>query len=384
MIAVATAAGRREPWVVMWAEAAGFPLERLPDRPGRVLASALTSADSRRYLRPKLKRYLPAGSEWRNEKGDGEAEVVLPNGGVIVLKSNDQGRRSYQGDWFDLVWLDEEHDQDVYEECEVRVARVPEGRAWILLTMTPLKGFTWVYDIFVKNPSPTVRAHFLDAEENPWTNLERIRRWLSRLSPAKRAARKEGKFATMEGTVYDVDRELHVVPAFDPPAEWPRYRGIDFGVRHPFCCLWVAWDRRDDTLHLYRELYRTGHTTRQNGEEINRLTGAEQVEWSTADSADLNARMTLVNDCGISTDPSPKSIREGINAVSDRLRPDVEGRPHLIIHDCCTETLREFGAYRYPPGSVRDIPVDSDNHAMDALRYLVYQHSLYYPPGEQL
>lgn len=378
-IAVATAAGRKEPWVQQWAEAVGFPLHRLPNRPGRVCASALTSHDSRRFLRPKLRRYLPAGCTWRNEDGTGEAEVTLPNGGVIVLKSNDQGRRSYQGDWFDLVWLDEEHEFDVFEECEARVARVPEGKAWILLTMTPLKGFTWVYETFLKAPAATTASHFLDAEENPWTNLEKVKRWLSRLSPAKRAARKEGRFASLEGTVYDFDRELHLVKSFEIPQDWPRYRGIDFGVRHPFCCLWVAWDRKDDVLHIYRELYRTQHTTRQNGETILEMNGEdEQIEWTTADPADLNARLTLLNDCGISTDPAPKAIQEGINAVTDRMRPDAEGRPHLVVHDCCINTIREFDAYKYPPGAKLTLPVDLDNHAMDVIRYVTYQHQLYH------
>ncbi len=380
MMAVATAAGRQERWVQDWAEAVGFPLHRLPDRPGRVCASALTSHDSRRFIRPKLRNYLPAGCIWRNEDGTGEAEITLPNGGKIVLKSNDQGRRSYQGDWFDLVWLDEEHDLEVYEECEARVSRVPDGNAWILLTMTPLKGFTWVYDQFVDKPVPTVCAHYLDAEENPHTNLEKVKRWLSRLSPGRRAARKAGHFAVLEGTVYDLDRGLHVIPSQPLPPEWPRYRGIDFGVRHPFCCLWLAWDRRDDILHVYRELYRTEHTTRQNGETINAWTGSEAIEWSSADSADLNARLTLLNDCNLSTDPAPKAIQEGINAVQDRLRPDAEGKAHLLIHDCCVNTLREFGAYKYPPGAIRDLPEDKDNHAMDALRYAVYQHRRMHAP----
>lgn len=375
MIAVATAAGRREPWVQRWAEAVGFPLARLPDRPGRVLASALTSNDSRRFLRPKLRRYLPAGCEWRNEDGTGEAEITLPNGGIIVLKSNDQGRRSYQGDWFDLVWLDEEHDADVYEECEARVSRVPGGKAWILLTMTPLKGLTWVHEMFVKSPPSTVSAHYLDAEENPYTDLVKIKRWFTRLSPAKRAARKEGRFVSMEGCVYDVERGLHIIPSFPIPKEWPRYRGIDFGVRHPFCSLWLAWDRKDDVLHVYRELYRTDHTTRQNGEMVNKMSEGETIEWTVADSADKNARMTLAMDCNIPNEPAYKAISEGIGAVTDRLLPDVEGRPHLLIHDCCVETIREFGAYRWPPGAVvKETPVDENNHAMDALRYAVVFH----------
>lgn len=373
MLAVATAAGRDTPWARDWALSVGLPLERLPARPGRVLASALSANDSKRYVRPKTAAYLPDGSVWSNRYGDGEASVKLPNGGVVVFKSNDQGREKYQGDWFDLVWLDEEHDYDVFEECEGRVSRVPGGYGHIVLTMSPLKGFTWVYAKFLEARAETYEVHNLDALENPYTNLEKMRRWLNRLSASRRAARKAGQFSALEGAVYDLVRELHIVPSQALPAEWRRFRGIDFGVRHPFCCLWFALDPQDDVLHCYREFYVTERTTKQNGQEINRLNGPDRIEWTVADPADLNARMTLAGECGIATLPAKKAIVEGVGSVQDRLRLDAAGRTHLVIHDCCVNTIREFGAYRYPEGNKKDIPIDADNHAMDVVRYVCHQ-----------
>lgn len=370
MVAVATALGSESPQVQSWCAEWGLDLSRFPKRPGRVLASALTSADSRRYLRPKLKKYLPAGCAWRNEFGDGEAEVTLPNGGVIVLKSNDQGRRSYQGDWFDLVWLDEEHDEDVFEECEGRTSRVPGGGGHILMTMTPLKGFSWVYSRFVEAPPPGFVAHWLDGLENPYTDLEKMRRWFARLSKSKRAARKEGRFTALEGVIYDVDRGLHVVPSRVLPTEWRRYRGIDFGTRNPFCCLWAALDPTDDTLHIYREHYQAGLQTQRHGELLNELSRGERIQWTVADPEDKQGRMTLVLDCEIETLPAYKAVREGIDAVAERLLPDVEGRPHLVIHDCCVNLIRELEQYRWSTGE-KEQPLKRDDHAVDALRYLV-------------
>jgi phage terminase large subunit len=45
----------------------------------------------------------------------------------------------------------------------------------------------------------------------------------------------------------------------------------------------------------------------------------------------------------------------------------------FTIDPSCTETIREFGMYRYPGGkrSTTDVPVKEDDHSMDALRYLV-------------
>jgi phage terminase large subunit len=373
MLAVLTATGNTQPWAVEWATRWGLPPHKLPSRAGRVLASALTSNDSKRYLRPKVKKYLPQGCVWRNEFGDGEAEVTLPGGGVIVFKSNDQKRKAYQGDWFDLVWLDEEHDHDIYEECEGRVSGVPSGHGHIVLTMTPLKGFSWVYDSFVKKILPEHRAHFLDALENPYTDLEKMKRWLNRLSPAKRAARKEGRFTALEGTIYDFDRALHVVPSFVPPKDWLRFRSIDFGTRNPFCCLWIAHDPTDDTMHVYREHYAADMQTKAHGEVINRLSQEEEIQWTVADPEDKQGRMTLVLDCNIETIPAYKAVREGIDAVAGRLLPDPEGRPHLLIHDCCVNLISELEQYKWADGG-KEMPVKVNDHAADALRYFEMMH----------
>lgn len=369
-ISVATALGRKDPQVQAWAKRWRLDLKRFPDRPGRVLASALTSADSRRYLRTKLKNYLPAGSSWRNEFGDGEAEITLPGGGQIVLKSNDQGRRSYQGDWFDLVWLDEEHDPDVFEECEGRTSRVPGGGGHILLTMTPLKGFSWVYERFVQAPPIGFQAHTLDGLENPYTDLEKMRRWFDRLPKHRRAARKEGKFTALEGVIFDLDRSLHVIPSAKIPSTWRRFRGIDFGTRNPFCCLWAALDPADDVLHIYREHYQAGLQTAAHGELINGLSQGELIDWTVADPEDLQARITLLQDCEIENIPAYKAVREGIDAVSERLLPDIEGRPHLLIHENCRNLLRELDQYRWAAGG-KEQPLKQDDHAVDALRYIV-------------
>jgi len=66
-----------------------------------------------------------------------------------------------------------------------------------------------------------------------------------------------------------------------------------------------------------------------------------------------------------------KEVRVGIQAVTARLRT---GR--LRVHSQrCPELCGEAGRYRYPGATERaalgENPLDADNHALDALRYLV-------------
>jgi phage terminase large subunit-like protein len=57
----------------------------------------------------------------------------------LGLKSYDQKRKSFQGTEQDLIWLDEECPEDVYDECLMRT--MTTGGA-IMLTFTPLQGLT--------------------------------------------------------------------------------------------------------------------------------------------------------------------------------------------------------------------------------------------------
>jgi phage terminase large subunit-like protein len=292
----------------------------------------------------------------------------------------------------DLVWLDEEHDEDVYKEGR---ARTVDRMGRVVMTMTPLKGMTWVHARFVENRQKDEAVAQLSILDNPHLSPEEVESFLKEYGPHERAARERGEFTAIEGRVYEFHRQLHTVPAFEPPAEWPRFRGIDFGTRNPFCCLWFAWDQRDDVLHVYRQHYRSGWTTKQHGDWINEVSKGEPMpEFTVADPENLDARITLANECELETLPALKMVREGINAVAERLRPDAEGRPHLVVHvdnpetgrAGCPDVVREFENYVWDERQggktdQPDKPLKRDDHAMDVVKYVCLLHTRWYGTG---
>lgn len=372
-LAVAMALGMEHPHVQAWCALNGLPLDLVPDGPGKVCASALTSGDSLRYLREKLDRYLPAGSTWHNRFGQGEAWVLLPNRGQILCKSNDQGRRSYQGDSWRFAWLDEEHDAPIYDEIQMRL--LDQGGT-TLMSMTPLKGFTWVKDRFLDKPDLDDRVHYLHMQDNPHLPPEEVKKAIRRMSSHQRDARTRGLFVALEGLVYpEWQPHLHVVDPFAIPGHWPRYRGIDFGVRAPFCCLWFALDPKDDTLYLYREHYEAERTTEEHAGIITELEKQDGrlPEWTAADPADLNAIRTLQRK-GMENIRHPgwmKNIKEGINDVKDRLRPDAEGNVHFKVFRGCTNFIREMHGLIWSKTDKEEPDKACPDHALDAARYAI-------------
>ncbi|MBP7570789.1 MAG: terminase [Acidobacteria bacterium] len=200
-----------------------------------------------------------------------------------------------------------------------------------------------------------------------------------------------GRWVSAEGTVYAFDERRHMVDPFVIPPEWPRYRTIDFGFNNPFVCLWAAGDP-DGRLYIYRQWYMSGVIVEDHARRIVAESQGERIAMTTADH-DAEDRATLERH-GVHTLPAYKPISVGIQAVATRLRPAGDGRPRLFVVRGSllardeglakkrqpVNTEQEFDAYVWPKDqsgrSLKEVPVDAYNHALDALRYLVVQLDL--------
>ncbi len=432
MIAAAYAMGRDHPAVITWGARNGLDLSAIQSGPGRVCASSLSSGDSLEYVRPKVARYLPAGSTWTNRHGKGSAVARIPGGGVILFKSNDQGARAYQGASWHLLWMDEEHDHAVFREARMRLA---DHAGLALFSMTPLKGKTWVWSMFVdaRSREPDCAFYAINSIHNPHRSPGYLERLLATYGSHERAARERGEFTALEGRVYESWRhDLHVIPARPIPVAWPRYQAGDVGVRNPTAVLWLAVDPGDQVVHVYREHYAAGLTTHENARRVlavelcpgcagswftlaqsdeterwARLPRAERhrlphrhrghrgavhvcpdcaltdhpgrtepeplVRW--IDPAAADARLTLQHHHDLDMRAANNAVREGLSAVSALLSPDAAGRAHLLVHDSCAHTIEEIAGYVWDTtrsrGDAPDRPLKRNDHAMDALRYAV-------------
>ena len=349
-----------------------------PPRPGIVLASSLNSTMSINIQRAAVERWAPAGTEWRNQHGPGFSEARFPNGGKIRFLTNDSGARAMQGFSADVLWLDEEHDEAIYNEGMQRLTRsLWEDRSgWAMLTMTPLKGFSWVHRRFVGSPDEGSAAFFLHGADNPHIDQEKRARLLRGVNEGERAARDRGEFTQLEGRVFtEWSRSAHVVPSREVDAQYYT-AGIDFGTRAPACWLLCAVTG-DDTLEVIAEHYQEQWTITQHARAIHKLLAGREVFWTVADPEDRGARLSLAREHGIpsvAAKKGPGSVRSGINAISERLAINpISGRPALVVHECCTNLIREMEGYCWAPSKgaeVKDKPAPGSDHAIDALRYI--------------
>ena len=416
------ALGRNDPAVKEWARINRADLSRIQEGPGRVWAVSLTWDTAMEFMRPAIEGYLPPGCVGKNWTQKGQATMTLPNGGVIVNKVVEQGRDAFQGAKIHGLWWDEEpRDDGVVKEGRLRLA---DHHGLEVFTLTPLSGWTPLMRSLVgwedKGEAPPAdEAHPppLDGEDNPHVPASYLRKLIGTGFDA--ASRKKGAITEAEGRVHPgFRREIHVVRSFPIPTDWRRFTAIDFGVRDPFVHTWGAL-APDDVLHIYRERYQPERTTLDHAQAIHEaelcpscwpggetpavvgspdwwtwlIAGAqgqamgpdgvticqdckgtgrrEYVEMRWADPEDTNSIATLHRQYDIRCMPAVKARRAGYDAVERRLALDAERRPHIVIHDCCPNAIREMTGLQWAPQTSADeMKVKGDDHAWDTIRYL--------------
>ena len=376
MVAAAVAIGSADPGVSRWIRENELDPDSFNKEPGRICCVSLTSNESIRVQRPKINQFLPAGTYWKNQFGGGEAVAQLPNGGVVLFKTIDQGARSFQADAWDLCWFDEDpEDQACFNEARMRLV---DKRGFCYVTMTPLRGLTWIWERFVRDSEPNTMCQWIHGEDNPYIPRDELETLLRSYGPHERAARARGEFTVLEGRVYpDWGRHKHVVEDVEIQSHWLRYASIDFGTRNPFCCLMAAVDPKDDTLYILDEHYQSEWTLSRHAEAMRAMFRQYGMpDQIVADPEDRGSRLSLASEHDMPTIKARKEIRAGINAVAERLAGDVNGEPHIFVHSRCKNLIREIESYIWDQRrgkantNQRDLPAKANDHAMDALRYL--------------
>ena len=161
---------------------------------------------------------------------------------LLVFKSYDQRRESFQGTEQDVIWLDEEPPLDIYTECLMRTMTT-EGL--VMLTFTPLSGLSEVVLSFLPEGDLTKPAKFTvfcTWDEVPHLSQEAKDGLWRSIPPFQRDARSKGVPSLGAGAIYPVPEADIVGPDFAIPAHWPRAYGLESRgtARRPCGARWIG------------------------------------------------------------------------------------------------------------------------------------------------
>ena len=180
-----------------------------------------------------------------------------------------------------------------------------------------------------------------------------------------------GEWCGSDGMVYDrFLRDRHVVTR--KGIAKTRILGVDDGYTDPFVVLDLHFDS-DNCGHVAREVYRSGMVMDEKIAAVKAWADEDTTVVVDSAAPDLIESLRRAGVAAIPAKKGAGSIEHGINLVQTRLVGDDRGVPRLTVDPCCTNTIREFETYEWATGrdGLKDKPLDRDNHAMDAMRYVV-------------
>ena len=301
---------------------------------------------------------------------------------TIQFRAYEQGRKAFQGTKFDFIWEDEEPPIGIHEE-NVQRGRGVDGK--MLLTFTPLSGFTEVIENFMAwekaNREEGASRYFSTCawSDVPHLSEEWKRKTLAETRPHMRKTRMLGIPTAGVGMVYPVEEDFIVVAPFAIPAHFRRVAGFDHGW-HNTAAAWLAYDKDEDVAYLYAD-YKRGEVQIDQHATALKMRGAWIPFYGDSSARDSDGAQIInkYKALGVKMKLPEKGVDAGIQEVFSRLD---SGR--LKIFSTCAKTLDEIRRYRYKEGK-NGIPevVKEHDHIMDALRYgvMALKHAIVQPRG---
>ena len=384
----------------VWYLTGRHPYRETPELPVRGRCVSVDFVNGvEKIVKPEVAKWMPLselrGGSWTNAYDKQLRTLHLENGSFLEFMSYDQDLDKFSGTSRHFCWFDEEPPKALYTENRMRLLDV-SGDSWI--TMTPVEGMTWLYDdiYLAAKQDPNIYVVEVDQGENPYLNHAERDQFLSGLTADERKARVSGKFVQIGGLVYKQFSDRNIIEPFSPPVEWLRVAAMDHGLNNPTAWLWGAINS-DGEIFIFDEHYENdrvvsyhAQTVMQRERQHGRLPDYRVGDPSIRNRDAITGTSIQLEyiEHGIAVVLGNNDVHAGINRVSKYIEgpvfTDDKGnnvrRPKLFVTRNCVNLIHELQRYRWSTWASKKLnseknkkeePHKKDDHAVDALRYLV-------------
>jgi len=335
---------------------------------------------------------------------------VFPSGAKLEFSflERDSDVYKYQGQAYSWIGFDEITHMSTEFAWNYLASRLrttdPEITTYMRCTANPGgSGAHWVKKRYIDPAPPNtsfkdnhgVTRKFIPArlDDNPYLSGTDYKIMLESLPEVQRKQLLEGNWDVNEDAAFpefSVDR--HVIEPFEIPRQWNRVKGIDYGYASESAVVWAAIDPDDDTIIVYRELYKkqlTGEDlaaliTEYESEDPYSVSGVlDTAAWNRTGYTGPTIGETLVR-AGHKLKPADKNRLAGKVQIHERLRIAHSGRPKMQIFSTCPNLIRELQSLPADKTRPEDVDTKAQDHAYDALRYLIMSRPRSSSPFEQM
>lgn len=223
----------------------------------------------------------------------------------------------------------------------------------------------WFYREWICNLSThnALRLHF-QLEDNPSLSEHIVNRYKSMYTGVFYNRYILGEWCVAEGLVYDFGEDSITD---ETPKNGEYYISIDYGTLNPFSA--GLWCVLGDKATRIKEYYYSGRTTNiqrtdeEYCDDIVELAKGYNVRQLIIDPSAASF-ITAIHKRGFSVRKANNDVLDGIRRTAVMLK-----NGNIKIHRSCTNSIAEFGLYRWDEKSTEDRVIKENDHAMDEIRY---------------
>ena len=316
----------------------------------------------------------------------GKRQLKFMDKTISTIGAKDEGCiGQFQGKTMSLVYCDEMtlYPESIIDMIDTRLSN-PHSKG--IATMNPShpnhKLKKWI-DKAAEGDKNYYALHFT-LDDNPYVDeayKQRIRDSLSGLFYQRNYL---GLWCIADGAIYDFfEKNIHVVKR--PPMSADYWvAGIDYGTSNPFACLLIGVNtgkhaQTGKKLWVEKEYYWDPRKTKRqkvNSEfarDVYEMLEPYGVKQLYIDPS-AEAFQVELRRLGIYAVHANNDVLNGIQMVSKEMKDG-----NLVICDCCENTIREMESYVWDTKASErgdDEPKKTNDHAMDALRYVIATHKV--------
>lgn len=308
-------------------------------------------------------------------------EIEHVSGGISTLKlgTYNAGFAVLMGSALDFVLIDEcPRDRSILPQC---IKRTWTTNGSVLCSFTPEFGLNETVEVFWDNKGIYHKGliHATLFDSTLYTDSEK-QRMVESIPPWQREFSIYGRPSAGQAAVFSGIMKTDItMPIPDIQRNWKRLCAIDFGYKDPTVVLFGAKDPNTGAYYIYDEIVRTNTDIPEIAPAIvSRQKKYIPMVFPADGYAERGLGTTMIKlyqDCGVLTtdkiaanwlfdkEGKDRSISTGIIHLRSLMR---DGK--LFISPTCQLLLKEFDLYAYGDDGKF---IDANNHAIDALRYLI-------------
>jgi phage terminase large subunit len=294
--------------------------------------------------------------------------ITGKNGTQFIFKGLDRNPQSIKSlAKIDLTIVEEGEDipEESWVNLEATVFRQPMSELWCIYN--PKKENSPVDKRFIKNEAPRSIVKDVNWSDNPFfpSGLDVLRRRdMEVFDYATYLHIWEGAY--LKNSKAQIYHDKFSVKTFEPGPDWNGpYQGLDWGYSQDPTALIRVWVH-DECLYIE---YEAGDV----GVELDNVPKLMPTEdWDRFETRADSAQPAMISHVRSKGMRRIVGAKKGKGSVEDGIQ-FIRSFRHIYVHPRCKQTLNELNTYSWKvdrlSGDILDVPVDANNHWLDALRY---------------